>query len=110
VANTPPTPNEGAAALAITDFARFSSLVTLLADNREDEARAQLDALQQGDPAAPLARLGAQLWDQYGMTGQLGSACTQLQPQIASQATSQLRTLQSAGVMIEPTRYPTPQS
>jgi hypothetical protein len=77
-------------------------MVTLLADGREDEARAHLDALQARDANAPFARLGSQLWDQYGMTGQLRGACAQLQPQIASQAGPIVTTLQGSGVIVDP--------
>jgi tetratricopeptide (TPR) repeat protein len=102
VVNTPPASSETAAAsAAITDFAYFRGMVGLLAESQEDEAKAQLDALQQRDPNAPLSRLGSQLWDQYGMTGQLRGACAQLQPQIASQAGGVLATLQGLGVAVD---------
>jgi hypothetical protein len=101
VANTPPASTEGPAAPAIDDFAHFRAMLALLGDGREDEARAQLEALQKRDAKAPLARLGNQLWDQYGMTGQLRGACAQLQPQIASQAGTVLGTLQGIGVAVD---------
>jgi hypothetical protein len=102
VLNTPATGEPATTTSAINDFAHFRAMVTLLADGREDEAHAQLEALQQADASAPLARLGAQLWDQYGMVGQLRGACAQLQPQIASQAGATLTTLQTAGVTVDP--------
>jgi hypothetical protein len=99
VVNTPPGSAEAAAATsAINDFAWFRGMVTLLADGREDEARMDLEALQQRDPTAPLARLGDQLYNQYGMIGQLRGACAQLQPQLATQAGPTLATLQGLGV------------
>jgi tetratricopeptide (TPR) repeat protein len=102
VVNTPPNPAEApAASAAINDFARFRGMVTLLADGREDEARIDLQELQKRDPSSPLARLGSQLYDQYGMTGQLRGACAQLQPQLASQAGPTLATLQGLGVAID---------
>jgi hypothetical protein len=101
VANTPPASTEGAATPTIDDFAHFRAMLALLGDGREDEARTQLDALQKRDRTAPLARLGNQLWDQYGMTGQLRGACAQLQPQIASQAGTVLGTLQGIGVAVD---------
>lgn len=102
VVNTPPNQAEGpAASAAITDFARFRGLVTLLADGREDEARVDLQELQKRDPSSPLARLGSQLYDQYGMTGQLRGACAQLQPQVTSQAGPTLATLQGLGVAVD---------
>jgi hypothetical protein len=102
VVNTPPAPGEGAAArAAIDDFAHFRALVTLLAAGQEDNARTHLEALQSRDANAPLARLSSQLWDQYGMTGQLRGACTQLQPQIATQAGPVLSTLQGIGVSVD---------
>jgi hypothetical protein len=76
-------------------------MVTLLADGREDAARTNLAELQKRDPNAPLARLGTQLYDQYGMTGQLRGACAQLQPQVTSQAGPTLAALQSLGVIVD---------
>jgi hypothetical protein len=103
VINTPPPSGEPAAlTAAINDFAHFRLMVTLLADGREDEAHTHLDALQTRDANAPFARLGTQLWDQYGMTGQLRGACAQLQPQIASQAGPVMTTLQGSGVSVDP--------
>jgi tetratricopeptide (TPR) repeat protein len=102
VVNTPPSPAEApAASAAINDFARFRGMVALLADGREDEARIDLQELQKRDPSSPLARLGSQLYEQYGMTGQLRGACAQLQPQVASQAGPTLATLQALGVAID---------
>jgi len=111
VVNTPPNQGEAAAAsAAIDDFARFRGLVTLLADGREDEARTDLQELQKRDPSSPLARLGSQLYDQYGMTGQLRGACAQLQPQVTSQAGPTLATLQGLGVAVDaPTLCSVPQ-
>jgi hypothetical protein len=87
--------------MAIDDFAQFRAVVTLLADGREDDARAHLEMLRTRNASAPFARLGNQLWDQYGMTGQLRGACAQLQPQITSQAGSVLATLQGIGVSVD---------
>jgi tetratricopeptide (TPR) repeat protein len=102
VVNTPPGQAEAATATAaINDFARFRGMVTLLADGRDDEARTSLDELQQRDPSAPLARLGKQLYDQYGMIGQLRGACAQLEPQVATQAGPILGTLQGLGVSVD---------
>jgi tetratricopeptide (TPR) repeat protein len=101
VVNTPPTGEAAATASAVTSFAHFRAMVALLAAGREDEARAHLDALQQADPNAPFTRLAAQLWDQYGMVGQLRGACAQIQPQIASQAGPTLAVLQAAGVTVD---------
>jgi hypothetical protein len=111
VANTPPGQGEGpAATAAIDDFARFRGVVALLADGREDDARFNLQELQKRDPNSPLARLGSQLYDQYGMTGQLRGACAQLQPQVTSQAGPTLATLQGLGVAVDaPTLCSVPQ-
>jgi hypothetical protein len=100
VVNTPPTGEPRETTLAIDDFARFRDAVSLLALGNEDEAKAQVDALQQSDASAPLSRLAAQLWDQYGMTGSLRAACAQLQPDIASQAGPTINALSSLGVSV----------
>jgi uncharacterized protein HemY len=112
VANTPPSAGETAeVSSTLNDFARFRALVSLLAARRENDAREQLDQLQQRDPNAAFTRLAAQLWDQYGMTGQLRAACAQLQPQIASQAGPTLAALQAAGVTgLDPTSLCAPPS
>jgi hypothetical protein len=100
VVNTPPASAEGAAGTsAINDFAWFRGMVTLLADGREDDAKVDHDALLQRDPNAPLARLGDQLYNQYGMIGQLRGACAQVQPQVAAQAGPTLATLQGLGMI-----------
>jgi len=101
VLNTPPTGESADTTKLINGFAHFRAIVTLLMAGREDDARVHLDALQQSDPSAPLARLANQLWDQYGMVGQLGGACAQLQPQIASQAGPTLTALQGLGVSVD---------
>jgi hypothetical protein len=102
VLNTPTTGEAAPTTAAINQYARFRDAVTLLADGREDDARAQVDALQQADASAPFARLANQLWDQYGMVGSLRGACAQVQPQIDSQAGPTLATLQGLGVSVDP--------
>jgi hypothetical protein len=54
--------------------------------------------LEESSPGSPFARLGQQLWEQYGLTTQVRSACAQLQPDIASQAGPALGALQNLGV------------
>lgn len=99
VVNTPPGTAEAATATsAINDFAWFRGMVTLLADGREDDAKTAHDTLLQRDPSAPLARLGDQLYNQYGMVGQLRGACAQLQPQVPTQAGPTLAALQGLGM------------
>jgi hypothetical protein len=102
VLNTPTTGEAAATTSAISAYATFRDVVALLADAREEDARAQVDALQQTDASAPFARLANQLWDQYGMVGSLRGACAQVQPQIAAQAGATLATLQTAGVSVDP--------
>jgi hypothetical protein len=100
--NTPPTGEGAPATAAIDQYAHFRDAVTLLADGREDDAKQQVDALQQGDASAPFARLASQLWDQYGMVGSVRGACAQVQPQITSQAGATLATLKQLGVTADP--------
>lgn len=102
VLNTPTTGEAAPTTAAINQYAHFRDMVTLLADGREDDAKTQLDALQQADASAPFARLANQLWDQYGMVGSLRGACAQVQPQIASQAGATLVALQSQGLSVDP--------
>jgi outer membrane protein assembly factor BamD (BamD/ComL family) len=100
VVNTPPTGETAQQTTAINDFARFQATVSLLATGHEDQAKAQLDALQKADPNSAFARLDAQLWDQYSMVGSVRGACSQLQPQIAAQAGPSLQALQALGVSV----------
>jgi hypothetical protein len=103
VVNTPAAPSEPAATqTAVTDFAHFRAMIALLADGEEDQAKEHLEALQSRDQQAPLTRLASQVWDQYGMTAQIKSACAQAQAQ-APQAAPVLTALQAAGVSVEPT-------
>lgn len=102
VLNTPPTGEPAEATAAINAFSQFRSIVTLLAQGREDEARTNLDALEKSSPNDPFARLASQLWDQYGMTGSLRAACAQIQPQVAAQAGPALSGLQNLGVGVDP--------
>jgi hypothetical protein len=102
VLNTPAAGETAGTTSAINAYARFRDMVALLANGDEADARAELDALQQADASAPLARLGSQLWDQYGMVGSVRGACAQLQPQIASQVGPTLSALQDAGVSVDP--------
>ena len=102
VLNTPTTGEAAPTTAAINQYAHFRDMVSLLADGREDDAKTQLDALQQADASAPFARLANQLWDQYGMVGGLRGACAQVQPQIALQAGATLAALQSQGLSVDP--------
>jgi hypothetical protein len=102
VVNTPPSGEDATTSAAIDGFAHFRDMVTLLADARESDAQAQLAELQQADANGVFSRLGAQLWDQYGMVGQLRGACAQLQPQIVSQAGQSLAVLRALGANIDP--------
>jgi hypothetical protein len=101
VVNTPPSAEDAATSAAIDGFAHLRDMVTLLADGRESDAHAQLTELQQADANGAFTRLGTQLWDQYGMVGELGGACAQLQPQIVSEAGQRLALLQGVGVNVD---------
>lgn len=102
VLNTPTTGESAEQTAAINGLAGFQAVVALLATGHEEEAQAQLQTLQQKDPNAPFARLASQLWDQYGMVGGVRGACSQLQPQIATQAAPTLQALQALGVIVDP--------
>jgi hypothetical protein len=101
VLNTPPSGEQSEQTAAINGLAHFRAIVALLARGREDDARTHLDALQQADASAPMARLATQLWDQYGMVGGVRGACAQVQPQIATQAGPTLQMLQAMGVNVD---------
>ena len=101
VINTPASENESPmTSSAIDGLARFRQLVSLAAAGREEEARWRLMPLVDRDPDAPLARLAAQFWDQYGVTASARAACAQLAPQVETQAGLVLRTLSALGVEI----------
>jgi hypothetical protein len=102
VANTPAAADETATgAMMVSDFAHFRAMVALLAAGQEDDAREQLDMMTERDATAPLTRLGSQVWDQYGMTGSVRSACAQAKPQFASEAGPVVTALQGLGVDLD---------
>jgi len=86
---------------AITGLARFRALVALTSLGDDDQAHEELQALLATDANAPLARLAAQFWDQYGMTGSARVACRQLSAAVDSQAHSVLHTLASVGISMQ---------
>ena len=99
--NTAASEEESASiSAAIDGLASFRQIVGLTAGGREEEARRRLTVLAERDPDAPLARLGAQFWDQYGMTASASTACAELAPQADTQAGAVLQTLGSLGVDI----------
>src|SRR5437868_3968668 len=57
VLNTPPTGESGQTTSSINGFARFRDAVSLLQLGRQDDAKAQVDALQRDDATGPMARL-----------------------------------------------------
>jgi hypothetical protein len=100
--NTPASEEESAVISASIDgLAGFREIVGLTAAGREEEARGRLAFLAERNPDAPLVRLAAQFWDQYGMTANARAACAQLAPQVGTQAGAALKTLESLGVRIE---------
>jgi hypothetical protein len=102
VVDTPPASGEPAAvASAVNGVAHFQAMVALLGSGEESGAREHLDALQERDPDAPFARLATQVWDQYGMTGDVRSACASARQQLASQAAPVIATLRSAGATLD---------
>jgi hypothetical protein len=102
VANTPAAPNEtAAAATVVSEFAHFRAMISLLEAGREDDAREQLDILRDRDADAPLTRLAAQLWDQYGMTGSVRAACAQARPQFASEGGPVVTALRGLGLDLD---------
>jgi hypothetical protein len=100
-ASTPSDQESAETSAAIDGLAGFREIVGLTAVGDEDGARRQLTLLANRDAGAPLTRLAAQFWDQYGMTGGVQAACAQLAPQIDTQAGAVLRTLESLGVEIK---------
>jgi hypothetical protein len=101
VSNTPPPASETPSlTTAIDELARFRAMLAFVAIGDEAHAKDQLSALQEHDVDAPLTRLAAQFWDQYGMTAQLRAACNQLRPQL-SIADATLATLSAAGATLQ---------
>lgn len=102
--NTPPAQGEApSVTTAIGSYARFRTMLALVASGRDDEAHQQLAALRAHDANGPLTRLAGQFWDQYGMTAQAKASCAQLKPQLTTAAPA-LATLRGAGVTVEPDR------
>jgi hypothetical protein len=101
VLNTPPSGEAPDQQRAIDQFARFRGIVSMLAIGKENQAKADLQAMQQAEPNDPLTRLGNQLWDQYSMVGGVRGACSQLQPQVGTQVGPTLQALQGMGITVE---------
>jgi hypothetical protein len=96
-----PGPDESAEQTQdLTDFAEFRLLLTLVAAGDQAGAARLVGALQANAKASPFTRLAGQFWDQYGMSASLTGACAQVQPQVASQAGTQLAALRALGVAI----------
>jgi hypothetical protein len=102
VLNTPATGEAPAVSSAIDGLAHFRAMVALLGAGEEARAREHLQALQERDATAPFTRLSAELWDQYGMTSDLRSACAAVRPQVRSQAGAMLAMLMGAGLTVDP--------
>jgi Cellulase (glycosyl hydrolase family 5) len=102
VASARPSDHESQAeSAAITGLARFRALVGSSSLGDDDLAHAELQALVARDERAPLARLAAQFWDQYSMTGSARAACAQLAASVDSQAQPVLEVLWSVGVRMQ---------
>ena len=102
VATTAPSDQESqTVSVAISGLARFRALVALTSLGNDDEAHEDLLALLASDAGTPLARLAAQFWDQYSMTGSARVACAQLSAAVDSQARSVLDTLASVGIRLQ---------
>ena len=102
VAKTPPSDGESPTiSAAIDGLARFRRLVGLTTIGDEEQARRELASLVADEPDAPLSRLAAQFWDQYGMTASARAACAQLAPQVDTQAAGVLKTLSSLGIKLQ---------
>jgi len=102
VAKTPPSDGESPTiSAAIDGLARFRRLVGLTTIGDEEQARRELASLVADESDAPLSRLAAQFWDQYGMTASARAACAQLAPQVDTQAAGVLKTLSSLGIKLQ---------
>ncbi len=103
VINTPPSTGESATLSgALNTFARFRSVVALAALGEEDEARANLEALQQHEPGSAMTRLADQFWHEYGQTADAKAACASVAPQLASVNFAEIGILEGAGAPLDP--------
>jgi aryl-phospho-beta-D-glucosidase BglC (GH1 family) len=102
VANAAPSDQESQPESAsIEGLARFRALVGLTSLAEDERAHAELQALVDSDASAPLARLAAQFWDQYSMTGSARAACAELGTSVDSQARPVLDLLTSMGIRMQ---------
>ncbi|MBI2756803.1 MAG: hypothetical protein HYX52_08845 [Chloroflexi bacterium] len=102
---TPATPGDPAPlSAAILGQATFGNVLALLALGREDDARRLVDAARSRAASDPFARLAAQLYDQYGMTGDLAAACASVNQQAGPLLAEAARALDAAGVALAPDR------
>jgi hypothetical protein len=102
VANTSSSDQESRPeSMAISGLARFRAIVALTSLGDDEQAHNEVQALLESDANAPIARLAAEFWDQYGNTGSARTACAALGPSVDSQARSILEALASLGINIQ---------
>ena len=85
---------------ALTGFAEFRLLLTVLSVGNEDTARQLLERLRSGTAESPFTRLANDFWDQYGMTASVQGACSAIARQVGEQADESLAVLRAMSVSI----------
>jgi len=99
VINAPPGAAESPSQTrALTDFAEFRLLLTLVSMGSDARGQQLVQRLRSTNADSPFTRLASDFWDQYGMTASLPAACASITPEVSSQATAALGELQRLGV------------
>jgi hypothetical protein len=103
VINASPSASESAAQTrALTGFAEFRLLLTLIGRGSEQDAQQLVQRLRSANADSPFTGLATDFWDQYGMTASIAAACASITSEVARQATSPIAELQRLGVAASP--------
>jgi hypothetical protein len=98
-----PSPSESAVQThALTGFAEFRLLLTLIGRGSEQDAQQLVQRLRSANADSPFTRLASDFWDQYGMTASVAAACAAISSEVAGQASSAMAELQRLGAGTSP--------
>jgi hypothetical protein len=102
ISSLPDASESAAQTRALTDFAEFRLLLTLVALGSEDRAQQLLERLQSRNADSPFTRLATDFWGQYGMTASIPAACRSISAEVPGQAGPAIAELQALGIPTSP--------
>jgi hypothetical protein len=102
ISSSPDASESAAQTRALTDFAEFRLLLTLVAMGSEERAQRLVQRLGSRNADSPFTRLASDFWDQYGMTASLPAACSSISAEVPGQVGSAIAELQTIGIATSP--------